>query len=178
MTIMGRGYYNAPCDTLDFDTGTGNFAPTYSFYGQVAEVEVDPETGKVDILNLWTAHDGGIELNPMLVRGQIIGSAVMHLGQALFEGVIRDDKGETLNTSFRDYKMPTFMDIPKAQNLYSMGMPDMEGPYGAKEAGEGAGTPTIAAIAGAIQDAIGVRIRTLPITPEKIVMAMKNKGGK
>jgi 4-hydroxybenzoyl-CoA reductase subunit alpha len=178
MTIMGRGYYNAPCDTLDFDTGTGNFAPTYSFYGQVAEVEVDPETGKVDILNLWTAHDGGIELNPMLVRGQIIGSAVMHLGQALFEGVIRDDKGETLNTSFRDYKMPTFMDIPKAQNLYSMGMPDTEGPYGAKEAGEGAGTPTIAAIAGAIQDAIGVRITSLPITPEKIVMAIKEKENK
>lgn len=178
MTIMGRGYYNAPCGTIDFPTGTGNFAPTYSFYGQVAEVEVDPETGKVGILNLWTAHDGGRELNPMLVRGQIIGSAVMHLGQALFEGVIRDDKGETLNTSFRDYKMPTFMDIPGEQNIYSMDQPDTEGPFGAKEAGEGAGTPTIAAIASAIQDAIGVRITSLPITPEKIVMAMKNKGAK
>ncbi|KPK23706.1 MAG: hypothetical protein AMK69_17680 [Nitrospira bacterium SG8_3] len=178
MTIMGRGYYNAPCGTIDFPTGTGNFAPTYSFYGQVAEVEVDPDTGKVGILNLWTAHDGGRELNPMLVRGQIIGSAVMHLGQALFEGVIRDDKGETLNTSFRDYKMPTFMDIPGEQNIYSMDQPDTEGPFGAKEAGEGAGTPTIAAIASAIQDAIGVRITSLPITPEKIVMAMKNKGAK
>ncbi len=179
MTIMGRGYYNAPCDTLDFATGTGNFAPTYSFYGQVAEVEVDPETGKVDVLNIWTAHDGGRELNPMLVRGQIIGSAVMHLGQALFEGVIRDDKGKTLNTSFRDYKMPTFMDVPGEQGLYSMNVPDTEGPFGAKEAGEGAGTPTIAAIANAIHDAIGVRITNLPITPEKIVMAMKEgKKGK
>jgi len=176
MTIMGRGYYNAPCETLDFSTGTGNFAPTYSFYGQVAEVEVDPETGQVDILNLWTAHDGGIELNPMLVRGQIIGSAVMHLGQALFEGIIRDDQGKTLNTSFLDYKMATFMDIPVEQKLYSMDMPDTEGPYGAKEAGEGAGTPTIAAIAGAIYDAIGVRFTSLPITPEKIVMAIKEKG--
>jgi 4-hydroxybenzoyl-CoA reductase subunit alpha len=144
----------------------------------VAEVEVDPETGKVDILNLWTAHDGGRELNPMLVRGQIIGSAVMHLGQALFEGVVRDDKGETLNTSFRDYKMPTFMDIPGEQNIYSMDRPDTEGPFGAKEAGEGAGTPTIAAIASAIKDAIGVRMTSLPITPEKIVMAIKSKGEK
>ena len=178
MTIMGRGYYNAPCETLDFATGTGNFAPTYSFYGQVAEVEVDPETGQVDVLNLWTAHDGGIELNPMLVRGQIIGSAVMQLGQALFEGIIRDDRGKTLNTSFLDYKMATFMDIPGEQQLYSMDMPDTEGPYGAKEAGEGAGTPTIAAIASAIYDAIGVRFTSLPITPEKIVMAIKEKDGK
>jgi 4-hydroxybenzoyl-CoA reductase subunit alpha len=169
MTIMGRGYYNAPCDTLDFSTGKGNFAPAYSFYAQVCEVVVDPETGHVDILDMWTAHDGGQELNPMLVRGQIVGSTVMHLGQALFEGIIRDDRGETLNTSFRDYKMPTFMDIPRGQKLYSIGMPDVEGPFGAKEAGEGAGTPTIAAIANAIYDAAGVRITSLPITPEKII---------
>ena len=176
MTIMGRGYYNAPCDTLDFSTGKGNFAPTYSFYAQVCEVEVDPETGIVNILNIWTAHDGGQELNPMLVRGQIIGSTVMHQGQALFEGIIQDGKGKTLNTSFRDYKMVTFMDIPKDQKLYAVGEPDIEGPFGAKEAGEGAGTPTIAAIANAIRDAIGVRITSLPITPEKIVMAIKEKG--
>lgn len=175
MTIMGRGYYNAPCDSLDFATGKGNLSAAYSFYAQVCEVEVDPETGHVDILDIWTAHDGGQELNPMLVRGQLIGSMVMHLGQTLFEGIIRDDRGETLNTSFRDYKMATFMDIPKAMHLYSVGMPDTEGPFGAKEAGEGAGTPTIAAIANAIEDAIGVRISSLPITPEKIVKAIKEK---
>ena len=124
---------------------------------------------------MWTAHDGGQELNPMLVRGQLIGSTVMHVGQALFEGIIRDQKGRTLNTSFRDYKMPTFMDIPKAQELYSMGMPDTEGPFGAKEAGEGASAPVIASIANAIRDAIGVRITDLPITPEKILKAIKEK---
>lgn len=174
--ILGRGYYNAPCETLDFPTGTGDFAPAYSFYGQVAEVEVDPETGHVDVINIWTAHDGGQELNPMLVRGQILGSTVMHQGQALYEGIIRDDKGKTLNTSFRDYKMVTFMDIPNVQELYSVGGPDPEGPFGAKEAGEGAGAPTIAAIASAIENAIGVRMRSLPITPEKIVQAIKEKG--
>ena len=175
MTIMGRGYYNAPCGHLDFSKGYGNFTAAYSFYAQVCEVEVDPETGHVEILNMWTAHDGGQELNPMLVRGQLIGSTVMHVGQALFEGIIRDEKGETLNTSFRDYKMPTFMDIPKAQDLYSMDMPDTEGPFGAKEAGEGASAPVIASIANAIRDAIGVRITSLPITPEKILKAIKEK---
>lgn len=178
MTIMGRGYYNAPCDTLDFSKGCGNLSPAYSFYVQVCEVEVDPETGKVDVLNIWTAHDGGQELNPMLVRGQLIGSMTMHLGQALFEGIIRNERGETLNTSFRDYKMPTIMDIPNNVEIYSVGEPDIEGPFGAKEAGEGAGAPTIAAIANAVEDAIGVRIRRLPITPEKIVKALKEKEGK
>ena len=175
MTIMGRGYYNAPCGHLDFAKGYGNFTAAYSFYAQVCELEVDPETGQVQILNVWTAHDGGRELNPMLVRGQLIGSTVMHVGQALFEGVIRDDKGETLNTSFRDYKMPTFSDIPGFQGLYSMDIPDAEGPFGAKEAGEGASGPVIASIANAIHDAIGVRIKSLPITPEKILKAIKER---
>jgi len=175
MTIMGRGYYNSPADTLDFSTGKGNFAPTYSFYAQVCEVEIDPETGQVDIVNLWTAHDGGRELNPMLVRGQIIGSAVMHLGQTLFEGIIRDDKGKTLNASFLDYRMPTFMDIPGDQKIYSMEIPDPEGPFGAKEAGEGAGNPVIASIANAIADAVGYSFKSLPITPEKIVLTIREK---
>jgi 4-hydroxybenzoyl-CoA reductase subunit alpha len=130
MTIMGRGYYNAPAETPDHMIGKGNFTPTYSFYAQVCEVEVDPETGQVKILNIWTAHDGGRELNPMLVRGQLIGAALMHQGQALFEGLIRDEKGRALNTSFLDYKMATSMDIPANQEFYSMDMPDPEGPFG------------------------------------------------
>ena len=175
VTIMGRGYYNAPVGNLDFTTGRGNFSAAYSYYAQVCEVEVDPETGHVDIINMWMAHDGGRELNPMLVRGQLIGSTVMHIGQVLYEGVIRNDKGETLNTSFRDYKMPTFMDIPETQNLYSMDIPDGEGPFGAKEAGEGASAPVLASIANAISDAVGVRFTSLPITPENIVKALKEK---
>lgn len=175
MSIMGRGYYNAPCGNLDFSTGKGNFSPAYSFYAMVTEVEVDPETGQVEILGTWTAHDGGVELNPMLVRGQLIGSAVMHIGQTLFEGIIRDEKGKTLNTSFTDYKMATFMDIPKSQALYSMHIVDPEGPFGAKEAGEGSSGPVIASIANAIKDAIGVRFLELPITPEKIVRAIRER---
>lgn len=175
MTIMGRGFYNAPVGNLDFEKGQGNFSAAYSFYTQVCEVEVDPETGHVDIINMWLAHDGGRELNPMLVRGQLIGSTVMHIGQVLFEGIIRDDKGVTLNTSFRDYKMPTFMDIPETQELYSMEMPDSEGPFGAKEAGEGASAPVLASIANAISNAVGVKFTTLPITPEEIVKAIRKE---
>jgi CO/xanthine dehydrogenase Mo-binding subunit len=173
MTIMGRGYYNAPVGNLDFAKGKGNFSAAYSYYAQVCEVEVDPETGYVDIVKMWMVHDGGRELNPMLVKGQLIGSTVMHIGQVLYEGVIRDDKGKTLNTSFRDYKMPTFMDIPMAQELHSLEMPDPEGPFGAKEAGEGASAPVLASIANAISDAVGVRFTRLPITPEEIVKAIK-----
>lgn len=176
MTIMGRGYYNAPAEIPDHIAGKGNFTPTYSFYIQVCEVEVDPETGQVEILNMWTAHDGGREINPMLVRGQLLGAALMHQGQALFEGLIRDDKGRTLNPSFLDYRMATSMDIPARHQFYSMEMPDPEGPFGAKEAGEGSGTPTLAAIANAIYDASGVRFTELPITPEKIYRAMNKKG--
>ncbi|MFH1125001.1 MAG: molybdopterin cofactor-binding domain-containing protein [Pseudomonadota bacterium] len=175
MILLGRGYYNAPADTVNHIAGTGNFTPTYSFYAQVCEVEVDPETGQVEILNMWTSHDGGRELNPMLVRGQLFGSAVMHQGQALFENLIRDDQGRTLTPSFLDYKMATSMDIPLNHEFYSMNMPDPEGPFGAKEAGEGSGTPTLAAIANAIRDAVGVRFTELPMTPEKIYMAIHKK---
>ncbi len=173
--IMGRGSYNAPCDTVDFSKGIGNLSSTYSYYVQACEVEVDPETGKVDILKVGTAHDGGQELNPMLVRGQLIGSFIMHQGQTMFEGIIRDDKGRTLNPSFLEYKMVTAADIPRRFELYPAGVIDPEGPFGAKEAGEGSGNPCIAALANAIYDAIGVRIKGLPLTPEKIVMALKEK---
>lgn len=175
MPVMGRGSYNSPCDTVDFSKGIGNLSATYTFYAQAVEVEVDPETGKVTILDVTTAHDGGRELNPMLVRGQLIGSFIMHEGQTMFEGIVRDDRGRTLNPSFLEYKMVTCADIPHRFLLYPMGLPDPEGPFGAKEAGEGSGNPCIGAIANAISDAVGVRIKSLPITPEKIVAALKEK---
>ncbi len=173
--IMGRGTYNAPAETLEFATGRGNLAPTYSFYAQVAEVEVDPETGKFDILNVVTAHDGGRELNPMLVQGQQIGSFVMHQGQAVFEGIERTD-GQVLNPNFVDYKMVSSADLTEDLSFHSVGIPDPEGPFGAKEAGEGAAAPALASIANAVSDAIGVRVKSLPITPDKILEALKQKG--
>jgi 4-hydroxybenzoyl-CoA reductase subunit alpha len=173
--ILGRGTYNAPAETLEFSTGTGNVAPTYSFYAQVAEVEVNPETGQVRLVGVVTAHDGGRELNPMLVEGQLVGSFVMQQGQATFEHLIRGEGGQVLNPSFLDYKMVSSLDIADEMSFHSVGVPDPEGPFGAKEAGEGAGAPAIAAVTNAIADAIGVRIKSLPITPDKIVAAWKEQ---
>lgn len=131
----------------------------------------DPETGQVETVNLWTAHDGCRELSPMLVQGQNNGSAVMDLGQTLFEAILRDGIGRTLNASFLDYRTPTFMDIPRDQESYSVGLPDPEGPFCAKEAGEGAGDPLTASVA----NALGYRFKERPITPQKIVPAIREK---
>ena len=173
--ILGRGTYNAPADTVEFSAGIGNAAPTYSFYAQAAEVEVDPETGKIDILNIVTAHDGGRELNPMLVEGQLVGSFVMHQGQATFEGIERLG-GQVLNPNFADYRMVTSADVAERLSFYSVGVPDPEGPFGAKEAGEGASAPALASIANAVSDAVGVRIKTLPMTPDRILEALGKRG--
>jgi 4-hydroxybenzoyl-CoA reductase alpha subunit len=175
--IMGRGFYRAPWEVLDFSKGYGNVAPAYSFYAQVFEVEVDPETGKVDIVNVITVHDGGRILNPMLARGQLTGSLIMHQGHTLFEDLIRD-RGKTLNPSFMNYKMMTSMDIPRSVSFYSVGGPDAEGPFGAKECGEGSASPSMGGLANAIADAIGVRFKDLPITPEKIVKALRTAENK
>ena len=172
--IMGRGSYRAPWEVLDFAKGYGNVAPAYSFYAQVFEVEVDPETGKVNILDVITVHDGGRILNPMLARGQLTGSLIMHQGHTLFEDLIRD-KGKTLNPSFMNYKMMTSMDIPRSVSFYSVGGPDAEGPFGAKECGEGSASPSMGGLANAIADAIGVRLKDLPLTPEKILKALREK---
>ncbi|MDP2659771.1 MAG: xanthine dehydrogenase family protein molybdopterin-binding subunit [Dehalococcoidia bacterium] len=173
--IMGRGSYNAPAETVEFSTGQGNAAPTYSFYAQVAEVAVDKETGKFDIVNVITAHDGGRELNPMLVEGQLVGSFVMHQGQASFEGIERGSNGQVLNPNFVDYRMVTAADVADTLSFHSVGLPDPEGPFGAKEAGEGASAPALASIANAVADAIGVRIKSLPITPDKILQALERQ---
>ncbi|MDP2726978.1 MAG: molybdopterin-dependent oxidoreductase, partial [Dehalococcoidia bacterium] len=125
--------------------------------------------------NVVTAHDGGRELNPMLVEGQLVGSFVMHQGQVTFEGIVRDDKGQTLNPNFLDYKMVSSADVADNLAFYSVGVPDPEGPFGAKEAGEGAAAPAMAAIANAVADAIGIRIKSLPITPDKVLAALKEK---
>ncbi len=173
--IMGRGYYRAPIGMMDFAKGYGNVAPAYSFYAQVFEIEVDPETGKVHILNVTTVHDAGRLLNPMLARGQLIGSFIMHQGQALFESLIRDETGKTLNPSFTNYKMMTSMDIPGNCSFYSVGLPDAEGPFGAKECGEGSASPCLGGLANAISDAIGVKVKDLPVTPDKIIKALREK---
>ena len=174
--ILGRGYYKAPgVDLINFETGEGNPTPAYSFGTQIAEVKVDRETGKVKLLKMTAAHDCGTAINPMCVEGQLEGSISMGQGQGLFEELIWD-KGQALNPSFLHYTLSTAMDMPEIEPILVDSTKDKES-FEPKEAGEGTQVTSPVAIANAIYDAIGVRIKELPITPEKIIKALEKKKG-
>ncbi|MBI2987237.1 MAG: molybdopterin-dependent oxidoreductase [Deltaproteobacteria bacterium] len=177
--IMGKGSYTSGEELIDFRTGYGNMSPAYTPSACVVEVEVDPETGQVTVTGIWGAHDCGFPLNPMLVRGQVLGASVMCIGQALYENLIRT-QGKVMNPSFRDYKMPLATDVPKLANVEHINIitRDPSGPFGAKEAGEGAATGVIAAVANAVYHATGVRIKSLPISPGKVLFGLKEMQGK
>jgi 4-hydroxybenzoyl-CoA reductase subunit alpha len=174
MPIVGRGSWMAPATepTTLFEED-GNFSPSYSFMTQAAEVEVDPETGRVRLLKMVTAHDCGKAINPMLVEGQLEGSVVGGMGQALYEEVIFE-KGRVMNPSFLDYGFPTTMEMPEIEAI-EVETDDPIGPFGAKEAGEGTQLSPAPAIVNAIYDAIGVDFKELPVTPEKILEALEEK---
>jgi len=140
------------------------------------EVEVDPETGKVRILNLWAAHDNGQPINPALLAGQIEGGTTAHMGQGLFEECLTDEKGRPINPYFLDYKMPTALDAPHF-HTQPLIIHNPYGPFGAKGGGESVSSSGLAALANAVADAIGVRIPDLPLTPQKILNAIKEKAG-
>jgi len=143
---------------------------------QAVELEVDPETGKVKLVSSVAADDCGQPINPLLVEGQLDGGSVHMIGQGLYEEAIYNEKGQALTSSFRDHKLPGAMDIPKLTNYHSM-TSDPSGPFGAKGAGETSTTAIMAAISNAIDDAVGVRITNPPMTPEKILKALKDKKG-
>lgn len=152
---------------------SGYFTPpqaTYSNGCHVAEVEVDPETGLVTLLNYVVAHDCGNVINPMLVDGQIIGGVVHGIGNALLERMVFDDNANPLTTTFADYLLPTADLIPPI-SLIHLHSPTPLNPLGVKGAGEGGTIPVPAAVAAAVEDALrpfGVEIRESPITPERI----------
>jgi CO/xanthine dehydrogenase Mo-binding subunit len=169
------GHYNTPKDVHgSYRGGTIGAAPAYSFTAHVAEVEVDPETGIVDVKTIWVAHDCGRALNPVIVEGQMEGSAYMGFGEAIMEEQTFLDSGIHKGPSLLDYRIPTSMDTPELHSLIVESI-DPEGPYGAKEAGEGPLHPSIPAIANAIYDAVGVRIDTLPFFPAKVLHALREK---
>jgi len=177
--IAGRGVYAAGEELIDFRTGFGNLSPAYTPSACVVEVEVDPETGQVTVTGIWGADDSGFPLNPLAVKGQVLGATVMCIGQALYENLIRIE-GKVMNPSLRDYKMPLSTDLPKLANVEHISVITWEpsGPFGAKEAGEGAGTGVLAAVANAIYDATGVRMKSLPMSPDRIRFAIKQKNEK
>ena len=146
-------------------------SPAYSYTACIAEVQVDPETYDVKVEKLWVAHDCGRALNPTLVAGQIEGSAYMGFGEAVLEEQVFR-KGLHKIPSLLEYKLPTIYDTPEIVAMH-VETNDLEGPYGAKEAGEGPLNPIIPAIANAVYHAIGARVDSTPITPDKIPRALK-----
>lgn len=171
--LGATGSYNTPKDVHgEYRGGTIGASPAYSFTAHVAEVDVDVETGVVDVKKIWVAHDCGRALNPILVAGQMEGSAYMGFGEALMEEQIYKDadhgRAGLLNApSLLDYRIPTSLDTPELEALIVESI-DPEGPYGAKEAGEGPLHPSIPAIANAIYDAVGVRMDRLPFTAPNV----------
>jgi len=168
LIIVGRGSYHAPdVEPPSLEDGRANISISHSFAAQVAEVEVDPLTGQVNVLKVTAAHDCGHAINPAGVESQIEGSISQGLGQCLLEEMIISD-GKILNPSFLMYKVPLASNMPSMDPIL-VETEEAEGPFGAKGVGESTQVPTAAAIANAIYDAIGVRMRELPITPLMIL---------
>jgi CO/xanthine dehydrogenase Mo-binding subunit len=151
----------------------GDVSATYPFAAHFAEVEVDPDTGAITLLRYVAAHDVGKAINPMAVEGQIEGGVTQGLGYALTEEVLVD-AGRVLNPNLRDYYLPTTLDVPEIESIL-VESNDPTGPYGAKGVGEATLIPVAPAIANAIYHATGIRFTELPITPEKICLALKRK---
>lgn len=167
------GKYISPKLGGDFKGSGAGLSPSYSFGSCVAEVKVDIKTGHVKLLNVWGAHDCGRAINPLAVEGQLEGSWHMGIGQALSEEM-KYYNGLLVNNNFLDYKIPTTLDTPDIHTNIIETM-DPEGPFGAKECGEGALHPVIPAIANAIYDAVGIRVTKLPIKSEYVLELIKQK---
>ena len=175
--LTGTGSYAPPTEARGGKHKGGGVGPSpaYSYSAQVAEVTVDEETGEVTVHKIWAAHDCGRALNPVAVEGQVIGSVWMGLGQALEEEMIWKD-GLLMNPGLLEYRSPSSAESPDIECIIVESI-DPEGPFGAKEAGEGSLAATIPAISNAIYHAVGVRLRESPFTPERILWALRAKKG-
>ena len=170
--LVASGSYAPPEDIHGDYKGAGvGPSPAYSYSACVAQVAVDIETGEMVVEKLWLAHDVGQSINPLLVAGQVEGGAYMGFGEATMEQQIFR-KGRHKIPSLLDYKLPTTLDTPEIETIL-IEIPDREGPFGAKEAGQGPLNPVIPSIANALFDAVGVRIDETPITSDKILKALR-----
>lgn len=175
MPLIGRGHYEPPDEVKNFKTGEGNFSCAWGFSAHAAEVEVDTQTGQVKVLEVATADDCGKVLNPLHLEGSSDGGVLMGIGMALFEEIRHNEQGAVINPSFSEYGLPTALQTPKRIAHSFVESIDPYGPYGAKGITEVNSLAPAAAIANAIYDAVGVRIKELPITPERLLDALKKK---
>jgi CO/xanthine dehydrogenase Mo-binding subunit len=176
ISFLGRGtYYHYKKENLPSHIKV-KIPPTlvWMYGSQGITVDVDTETGRIKILKVSAANDTGKTINPITCEGQIEGGVMMGIGHAIFEELIFNEQGKIINTSMLDYKIPSALDMPEINSIL-VEEPHREGPYGAKGIGEIVTVPTAAAIANAIYDAVGIRIKDLPITPDKLLRALKNK---
>ena len=171
--VTGTGSYTPPKLAGPYKGSGVGPSPAYSFSAAVVEVECDRRTGEVRVPEVWIAHDIGRAINPMLVIGQVEGSVYMALGEALMEEQTFR-LGLHKFPSLLEYKSPTALETP-IMHTYLVETLDREGPFGAKEAGQGPLLPVIPAVANAIYNALGVRIDEVPITPDKVLKAMQDK---
>ncbi len=175
--IVGSGSYKPDYVAPDHDTGASTaITPFWMVAGTGAEVEVDTETGRVRVTKLVNAVDCGTLVNPRIVETQISGAAIMQLGFTLFEK-IHLDNGQITNASLADYKIPGIADVPPVMINEAIDAFQSNAPFGAKGVGESATMPLSPAIANALDDAIGVRLTELPITPEAVFRALREQAG-
>jgi 4-hydroxybenzoyl-CoA reductase subunit alpha len=175
-TVVGTGKYKPPKLGGEYKGAAVGTSPAYGCSAQVVEVSVDMETGQVRVEAMTDAHDCGLAINRTSVEGQMQGSLSMGLGEALFEEVKFDHHGRVLNPNFSEYKIPTALDMPTVTSVI-VESHEPNGPYGAKEVGEGAIMPTIPAILNAVYDATGVRFQELPLNPERVLRAIREREG-
>jgi 4-hydroxybenzoyl-CoA reductase subunit alpha len=177
-TLGTVGSYSPPPSAGRYRGAGVGPSPAYSYSAAVVEADVDPETGIYRVLKVWIAHDVGKCINPVLVVGQVEGSVYMGLGEAMMEEMAyRDDANDNVVHKFPsllEYKSPTTKEMPEVET-FLVEDPDPNGPFGAKEVGQGPLLPIPPAVANAIYDAVGVRVDEVPATPEKVLKALKAK---
>ena len=164
------GTFRPPRGEFDPRTGQGDTFPDYTYGTHAVDVEVDLDTGRVELLRYVACHDVGRAINPQRVEGQIQGGAVQGIGYALTEKIVIDE-GNNLSSLFADYLIPTAMDVPDIETIV-LEVAEGKGPFGARGIGEAPVGPTAAAIASALADAVGVRLTELPMTPERVLRAI------
>ncbi len=172
--VIGHGRYIAKGLTnLDLETGQGLPALYWTYGAHGVEIEVDKDTGEIEILNIVTAIDAGKVLNPKLCKGQVVGGVLQGLGSTLFEGLIFNEEGRLLNPSFTDHKIPTMKDIPLATKQIFIETAQPDGPYGARGIAEHPMISVPSVVGNALYDALGIDFTELPLTTERIYLAME-----
>jgi len=173
--LIERGYYEAQYESPNPKTGYGTYSLAYSYACHMAEVEVNPRTGRVAVVNYVAAHDSGRIINPLMAKAQIEGSVIQGIGYALTEN-IHLERGKVKNDQFFTYKIPSPLEIPSIQVIF-VEIEDPNGPFGAKGLGEPGLVPVAPAIVNAVYHATGIRITDRPVTPDTILEGLERRKG-